>query len=154
MQIKCGRFIGSEKFQGVDHHPQVEVINNPPEWKYVEEALGKTLIPLPKIKEEYPSGWQPQNPEKYKDLPYFLKRTRNFMLPVYLDISYRGTRRLTYVRKIEGDIWKLEQDLVRVIRERIGNNPVFSQINEMNRTIKIKGDYVTLIQKYLYTKGL
>ncbi|KAG5680262.1 hypothetical protein PVAND_009781 [Polypedilum vanderplanki] len=154
MSIKCGRFKSSEKFQGIQNHPNVEVIENPPEWKYVEHLLGSKLIPQPETKSEYPSGWQPQNPEKYKELPYFIKRTRNFMLPVYLDVTFRGTRRKTFIKNIEGDIWKLEQDLIDVIKQRIGNNPVYSQINEMNRSITIKGDYVTLIQKYLYSIGL
>lgn len=155
MPSKCGRFQSSEKFQGVEQHPKVEVIENPPEWKYVEHLLGKKLIPEPTAnKNEYPSGWQPQNPEKYKELPYFVKRTKNHMLPIYLRIGFRGNRRLTTIRNIEGDIWQLEKDCINVIQQRIRNNPVYTQINEMNRSIKIKGDYVTLIQKYFYNKGL
>jgi large subunit ribosomal protein L49 len=154
MPINCGRFKTSEKFQGVEHHPEVEVITNPPEWKYVEDLLGKKLVPLPETKKEYPSGWQPPNPEKYKSLPYFVKRTRNYMLPVFLNITFRGDRRRTFIKNIEGDIWQLEQDLHKIIRDRIGNNPVYSQINEMNRSITIKGDYVTLVQKHFYRQGL
>lgn len=154
MPINYGRFVGSEKFEGIDRHPNVEVIENPPEWKYVEELLGQKLVPQPELKPEYPSGWKPQDPEKFKDLPYFIKRSKNHMLPVYLSITYRGFRRVTYIKNIEGDIWQLEKDCMELIRSRIGNNPVYSQINEMTRTIKIKGDYVTLIQKDLYNKGL
>lgn len=130
------------------------MIKNPPEWKYVEDLLGKKLIPQPEPKREFSSGWQPQDPAKYKDLPYFVKRTRNHMLPVYLDITFRGSRRITFIKNIEGDIWKLEQECIDLIKSKTNNNPQYSQINEMNRTIKIKGDYVILIQKYLYSKGL
>ena len=154
MPLKCGRFRSSEYFQGSEHHPEVEVIKNPPEWKYVEHLIEKKLIPQPEFKAEYSSGWQPQDPEKYKDLSYFIKRTRNHMLPVYLRITYRGNRRITFIKYIEGDIWKLEQECIDLIKSKTSNNPQYSQINEMNRTIKIKGDYVTLIQKYLYSKGL
>lgn len=132
----------------------MEIIANPPEWKYVEQLIGKKLIPKPEIKAEYPSGWKPQDPELYKQLPYYIRRSRNHMVPIYLDISYRGMRRLTIIRNIEGDIWQLEEDFKHAIRNRIGNNPVYTQINEMHGIIKIKGDYVTLLQKYVLNKGL
>lgn len=151
---KFGRFQSSEKFEGIDKHPEVEIIHNPPEWKYVEQLLGKKLIPQPEPKAEYPSGWKPQDPEKYKKLPYFVRRTKNQMVPIYLKIQFRGMRRHTYIKNIEGDIWKAESDFIQIIKERIGNLPVYSQINEMNGLIRIKGDYVTLLQKYLLTQGL
>lgn len=116
--------------------------------------LGKKLIPQPELKTEYPSGWKPQDPEKYKELPYYIKRSKNHLLPVYLKVQFRGMRRRTYVKFIEGDIWQAEKDFVQAIQERIGKLPVFTQINEMNRQIIIKGDYVTLLQKFLYNKGL
>lgn len=126
---------------------------NPPEWKYVEELLGYQTIPKPTSKSEYPSGWCPPDPSKNKNLPYFIARTRNFMVPAYLHVGFRGYRRTTQVKHIEGDIWKLEQDLRNLIQGRT-KKPCYSRINEMNRTIVFKGDYVTLIQKYLYTLGL
>lgn len=152
--INLGRFQSSEKFESIEKHPEVEIIPNPPEWKYVEQLLSKKLIPEPTPKVEYPSGWKPQDPEKYKELPYFVSRTRNHMMPVYLKIGHRGLRRRTYIRNIEGDIWQAEKDFVQVIQKRIGQCPVYTQINEMNRQIIIRGDYVTLIQKYLYSRGL
>lgn len=36
-----------------------EIIENPPEWKYVERILPMKYIPNPKVKDTYPSGWQP-----------------------------------------------------------------------------------------------
>jgi large subunit ribosomal protein L49 len=137
----------------VDKHPDVEVIYNPPEWKYVEQLIGNTTIPKPTVKSEYPSGWAPPDPSRYNKLPYFVGRTRNFMMPVYLAITFRGQRRVTRVKFIEGDIWKLEAELHELIEKRTGKT-VYSQINEMNRQIQFKGDYVTLIEKYLFDKGL
>lgn len=131
----------------------MEVVQNPPEWKYVEELLGASTIPKPKVKASYPSGWSPPDLEKVKKLPYFVTRTKNFMLPVYLEITYRGTRRCSILKNIEGDIWKLEEELSELI-ERKSNKPCYSRVNEMNRQIKFKGDFVTLIQKYLASKGL
>lgn len=128
------------------------MIQNPPEWKYVEELLGHKTIPIPTVKPEYPSGWVPPNPKLYNQLPYFIARTKNFMVPVYMDVTFRGQRRTTKVRYIEGDIWKLEEDLRRLIEKRT-NKPCYSRINEMNRTIVFKGDFVTLIEKYLVQLG-
>lgn len=134
-------------------HPEVEVIQNPPEWKYVEQLIGLPTISPPKMKAEYPSGWTPPNPEKFKLLPYFVERTRNFMVPVYLLITFRGQRRVTKVRNIEGDIWKLESELHALIEKKSGKK-AYSRVNEMNREIRFKGDFVTLVQKYLISKGL
>lgn len=111
------------------------------------------MIPVPLVKAEYPSGWTPPDPAKYKKLPYFVRRTKNFMVPVYLQIKYRGLSRRSIVRYIEGDIWRLERELHELI-ERKANKKVYSRINEMSRQILFKGDYVTLIQKYLISKGL
>lgn len=142
----------SEVFEGIEKHPEVEVIKNPPEWKYVERLIGSTTIPRPVVKAEYPSGWTAPDPAKYKDLPYFIERTKNFMHPVYLEITFRGHRRVTRIKNIEGDIWKLEEDLHKVIEKRVGHR-VFSQINEMNRQIRYKGDFVTIIEKFLRDNG-
>lgn len=131
----------------------MEVVKNPPEWKYVEDLLGYQTIPEPKPKAQYPSGWCPPNPSRNNNLPYFIERTKNFMVPVYLEVGFRGYRRITKVRNIEGDIWKLEQDLRKLIEGRTAKQ-CFSRINEMNRTIVFKGDYVTLIEKYFYSLGL
>lgn len=131
----------------------MEVIQNPPEWKYVEDLLGSSTIPKPKVKESYPSGWSPPDMEKLKKLPYYVARTKNFMVPCFLEITYRGTRRCSILKHIEGDIFKLEEELAELI-ERKSGKPCYSRVNEMNRKIKFKGDFVTLIQKYLVSKGL
>lgn len=114
--------------------------------------LGKDTIQKPTAKAEYPSGWTPPDPTRYKNLPYFIERTRNFMLPVYLGITFRGNRRVTKIKFIEGDIWKLEADLHKLIEGR-AKRRVYSRINEMNRQIVFKGDYVTLVQKHLHAQG-
>lgn len=75
------------------------------------------------------------------------------MVPVFLEITFKGHRRMSIVKHIEGDIWALEEELHRLIETRAGKR-IFSRVNEMNRTIVFKGDYVTLIQKYLMSKGL
>lgn len=40
------------------------------------------------------------------NLPYFVARTKNHMVPVYLRLEeVRGIRKVTIIRHIEGDIW-------------------------------------------------
>lgn len=150
---RSSSFTSSEKFKSVENHPEVEVIPNPPEWKIVERLLPSRVVQIPKLKAEYPSGWTPPNPEKNQKLPYFVARTRNHMVPVYMLTTYRGMRRVTKVRGIEGDIWQLESELHELIEKKSGKI-CYSRVNEINREIRFKGDYVTLIQKYLISKGL
>lgn len=76
----------------------------------------------------------------------------NFMLPVYLETKFRGLRRITRIRGIEGDIWKLEADLHQLIESR-AQKKIYSRINEMNRQIVFKGDFATLVQKHLLAQG-
>lgn len=135
----------------INAQPNVEIFHNPPEWKYVELLLGQKTVPEPVQKDEYPSGWKPQTVDP-KSFPYFLKRSRNHMLPVYLDIAYRGTRHLTKVRNIQGDIWILEQDLRRFIENYIGKK-IVTRVNEFAAMIWIRGDHVNLVKDYLSKKG-
>lgn len=145
-------FISSEKLEDVkDQFPKVEVIRNPPEWKFVERILPSQTVPAPKPKTEYPSGWKPQTIDP-KSTPYFINRTRNHMLPVYLHSKYRGMRQLTLIRRIQGDIWALEKEIVEMLKHRTGHM-IVTRINEMNGQIYIKGDYVNMVADYLMEKG-
>ncbi|KAK9729703.1 Mitochondrial large subunit ribosomal protein (Img2) [Popillia japonica] len=101
---------------------------------------------------EYPSGWKPQE-NITEDLPFYITRTKNHMIPVYLKISQRGTKRLTYVKKIQGDIWLMEKKLLEFLqREEI--RPIRSQVNELARHICFHGDYVNAIKYYLMKNNL
>lgn len=129
-----------------------EVSKNPNEWKYVESILPPKVIPQPKPLAEYPSGWKPQE-NITEDLPFYITRTKNHMIPVYLKISQRGTKRLTYVKKIQGDIWLMEKKLLEFLqREEI--RPIRSQVNELARHICFHGDYVNAIKYYLMKNNL
>lgn len=131
--------------------PNIEIIKNPPEWKYVERILPRTTVPVPASKDEYPSGWTPQKPEAFKH-PYFVTRTRNFMVPVYLRIDHRGLRRTTTIKNINGDIWALHHDVMQHIKSYMARNDR-AQVNEATRQIIINGDYVNLMKEYLISKG-
>lgn len=131
--------------------PTIEIIKNPPEWKYVERILPPKTVPTPTTKDEYPSGWTPQKAEAFQH-PYFVTRTRNFMLPVYLRLDHRGFRRTTTIKNINGDIWELYHDVIAHIKYYMARNER-AQVNEFTRQIIINGDYVNLMKNYLTSKG-
>lgn len=128
-----------------------EIVHNPPEWKYVEQVLVPQLIPKLTPKAEYPSGWKPQtiNPS---ETPYMIPRTKNGMLPVYLDIKFRGTKRVTVIRLIQGDIFAFEKELTDFLEDYLKRKFVM-RANEFSGNIKITGDYVNLIKHFLGEKG-
>lgn len=131
--------------------PRIEISIKPSEWKYVERILPKPTVPEIVQKEKYSSGWTPQKAEAFKQ-PYFIKRSKNHMVPVYLSVDYRGTRRRTYVKHITGDIWKLHNDLLDYIEYYMAKRER-SRVNEFSGQIIINGDYVNLLKDYLVSKG-
>lgn len=126
-----------------------EVTSVPEEWKYVERVLPPLVVPEPKIRDSYPSGWKPQSPEAVNQ-PYYIERTKNHMIPVYLHIKERGNKKRTVVRKIKGDIWLLEKE-IREFLQKDTLIPIFTQVNEFANYIMVRGDHVNAI-KYLLTK--
>lgn len=135
----------------INAQPNVEICQNPPEWKYVEMILGNKIVPEPTKKDEYPSGWKPQTADP-KFTRYFIRRTRNHLMPVYLDITYRGTRHMTVIKFVQGDIWALEEDLRRFIENYIGKK-IITRVNEFAGFVTLKGDYVNLVKEHLMKKG-
>lgn len=131
--------------------PIIEIIKNPPQWQHVENILPRKTVPEPISKDAYPSGWSPSNPEANKH-PYFIARTRNHMIPVYLEIDHRGLRRITRIKFISGDIWTLYHDVMGYIKDYLAKTER-AQVNELNRQIVINGDYVNLIKDFLAKKG-
>lgn len=67
-------------------------------------------------------------------------------------------RRLTYVRKIQGDIWQFESDLKSHIeylqpahKKRV--KMVSSRINEPAGVVIFQGDFVSIVNRWLQSKG-
>ncbi|KAH8415387.1 hypothetical protein KR222_007898, partial [Zaprionus bogoriensis] len=147
-----GNFRSSQPVQPLEQYPEVEVLHNPPEWKYVERLLPPTLVPQPVEKPAYPSGWQPQTADGQAE-GYFVARTKNHMVPVYLHRSFRGQRRITVVRRVQGDIWALEQELRAVVERARNGKLCASRINELSGQIRFHGDYVDVLREHLKAKG-
>lgn len=74
------------------------------------------------------------------------------MQPVYLEISQRGLRRLTLVRKIHGDIWALESELKQYLQEK-ACRPIGIRTNELLGQIVFRGDYVDIVKEWMDEKG-
>ncbi|CAH4031661.1 probable 39S ribosomal protein L49, mitochondrial [Pieris brassicae] len=128
-----------------------EVVKNPPEWSYVERLLPFEGIPKVTPKDCYPSGWIPRK-EEASNLPYFLQRTKNEELSIYLDISCRGMRKISKIKKIEGDIWLLNDELKEYLKNRY-NRYIESRVHELAKFIEFKGDYVNALKEWAHSKG-
>ncbi|CAH1968329.1 unnamed protein product [Acanthoscelides obtectus] len=124
-----------------------EVTKDPVDWSFVERALPPTVVPEPVKKDKYPSGWRPQA-DNLKDRHYFIERTKNHMIPVYLELERRNTKKTTVIRKIQGDVFKLEKDLLAFLQKE-SFYPIRSQVNEFAGIIKIGGDFVNAVKYFL-----
>ncbi|XP_028136705.1 probable 39S ribosomal protein L49, mitochondrial [Diabrotica virgifera virgifera] len=147
-QIRLGSYQSSPYLEDLGEvNTKYEISKDPEEWKYVERALPPTIIPEPIQKDKYPSGWKPQA-ENLLDRPYFIQRTKNHMLPVYLDITQRGLRRHTIIRKIQGDINLLEKELLEFLQPQ-SFQPIRSQVHEFAGFIRMNGDFVNAVKYFL-----
>lgn len=147
-----GSYVASEKYDKDAKYADYEVTKDQKEWEFVMRALGSGVVPQPPTEEKvYPSGWKPQS-KKALELPYFVERTPNHMLPVYVTPTYRGMRRITKIKGIQGDIWLLEKQLKEHI-QNFTDIPIGSQINESVGTIQFRGDYVILVRGWLLEQG-
>ncbi|RUS23019.1 mitochondrial large subunit ribosomal protein-domain-containing protein [Endogone sp. FLAS-F59071] len=82
--------------------------------------------------------------------PYFVSRSANNNLPVYTDIRNGRTRRLTIIRRIEGNVDKLRQDLLELFPDK-ASHPI--TINRTNNHIVIKGFRQHEVAMWLAKKG-
>lgn len=150
-------FRSSEPLSAVqlDQQPNVQYDRSAETWQHVQNLLAPPVVPTPTAKAAYTSGWQPPLPAaQLAQLPYHVPRTKNHMVPVYLETTFRGQRRVTRVRHCAGDIWLLERELRAAIEQRIGGKPLATRVHEMSGQIWIKGDYVELVRQFLVKQGL
>lgn len=153
IQERCSSFQSSPKVGDPSNYTDFEVSKDPKEWSYVERLLAsKTVPPAPtSIDKEFPSGWKPTT-EDAKKLPYFVDRSKNHMHSVYLRRTYRGMRRITSIRRIQGDIWALEFELKKYLEEKNGKR-LGSQIHEVAGIVNFRGDHVLDVKDWLNSKG-
>ncbi|KAJ1837489.1 mitochondrial 54S ribosomal protein img2, partial [Coemansia sp. RSA 2703] len=80
--------------------------------------------------------------------PYFVRRTRFQSLPVYRDTKNGGTRKLTIVRRVEGDLEALRSDLAQALGE---NSHIV--VRKISQQLVIKGDCTRGVREWLTKKG-
>ncbi|KAJ2084217.1 mitochondrial large ribosomal subunit [Coemansia sp. RSA 988] len=79
--------------------------------------------------------------------PYYVSRTRFQSLPVYTDIRNGRTRKLTILRRIDGDLGALRTDISNALDEES------VVLKTISRQLVIKGDRSTELRKWLTEKG-
>lgn len=72
-------------------------------------------------------------------------------VPVYTDLTH-GSRKTTLLRKVEGDIWALEKDVIEHLKEVTGQ-VLPTQVNEVTMTIRVKGHFDKELKEWLVKKG-
>ncbi|TFK01126.1 39S ribosomal protein L49, mitochondrial [Platysternon megacephalum] len=80
--------------------------------EYMERFIPPTRNPATPKHDQYPtlSGWRAPS-DTPPALPYFVRCPHMHNIPVYKDIT-SGKRRRMLIRKIEGDIWALEEEVL------------------------------------------
>uniref|UniRef100_UPI00398EDDEF large ribosomal subunit protein mL49 n=1 Tax=Pristiophorus japonicus TaxID=55135 RepID=UPI00398EDDEF len=129
-----------------------EIVESTEEFKFVERLIPPATVPVPPKHDCYPtpSGWCPPR-DPPPDLPYIVRRSRMYNLPVYTDITH-GNRKMTVIRKIEGDIWMFEKDLKEFLRQIAGKTPL-TQVNEVTMSLRVKGYFDKELKSWLLEKG-
>ncbi|XP_041981319.1 probable 39S ribosomal protein L49, mitochondrial [Aricia agestis] len=130
---------------------EFDITKDPADWKFVERLLPLESIPQFTPKEKYPSGWIPPK-EEAKNLPYFIARTKNHEVPIYLNRSYRGQRQISKIKHIEGDIWAMN-DEIKAYLKNTHKRYVETRVHELGKFIEVKGDFVTSLHNWAYSKG-
>lgn len=127
------------------------ILESVEEYKFVERLIPLSRVPAPpKHAGPTPSGWTPPA-DSPPPLPYMIRRSRMHNIPVYTDLT-NGSRKMTLVRKVEGDIWALEKDVKQYLKEVTGRE-LPTQVNEVTMTLKVKGHFDTELKEWLASKG-
>eukprot|EP00118_Oscarella_pearsei_P028424 m.2111 g.2111 ORF g.2111 m.2111 type:complete len:125 (+) comp8313_c0_seq2:143-517(+) len=87
---------------------------------------------------ETPSGWKPpQGVRADADLGFFVRRSKFNNLPVYTDFRHGRSKKITIIRKVEGDLLKLADCVHEILPEgaKVSVNNVTSSVIVEGRTV-------------------
>ncbi|GAA5923924.1 mitochondrial 54S ribosomal protein mL49 IMG2 [Sporobolomyces koalae] len=79
---------------------------------------------------------------------YFVPRSQFGELPVYSDVRNSGTRVLTVVRKVHGDVSELHKDLSRFLHP---STQLYTK--PQTQQVVIRGDWVREVKEWLASRG-
>eukprot|EP00761_Pharyngomonas_kirbyi_P000544 gb/GECH01000544.1/.p1 GENE.gb/GECH01000544.1/~~gb/GECH01000544.1/.p1 ORF type:complete len:170 (+),score=45.68 gb/GECH01000544.1/:1-510(+) len=95
------------------------------------------------LQSDNPTGFQ--KPLGILDpLPFHVKRTGFAQIPVYIDYRNGRTRVLTIVRKIEGDMRALREELEKITQ---------THVEQKQGRLQVKGNHSPMIKTYLRALG-
>ncbi|KAJ2612372.1 mitochondrial large ribosomal subunit [Coemansia sp. RSA 1365] len=94
-----------------------------------------------------PAESETSQPAQSITYPYYIRRTRFQSLPVYTEIRNGRTRKLTILRRIDGDLGALRADISKALDEES------VVVKAISRQLVIKGDRSTELRKWLTEKG-
>merc|ERR1712062_881097 len=89
------------------------------------------------------------------DHPYHVRRAASWMLPVYVKQSWRKGQPgpvLTVIRKVEGDVSALRDDLSQFLFQRY-EQEFISQPNEFMQKVVFRGNFEADFKEFLKLKG-
>lgn len=146
------------KSEATKEYTGVRNITSPELWEYVERLARIKVAPSVarrKPNEEpkpLPSGFYPP-PDCPPDLPYFIPRTRNHLLPVYYILNSDPNKCVTTVHKIDGDLWQFERDLRTHLEEVKKLDKILTSVQETDARVEFKGRHLHEIVDWLHMKG-
>lgn len=127
----------------------------PERWFWVERLLPKNEFSphLTSMPATVSSGFTPQ-PFVAPDLPYFVNRTRSGLYPVYKKVYQSEARGVqTEITKIDGDVWKFQEDLQKFIKSKRPDFDYEVGVHEQHGKILIRFDCVFEVVEFLRSKG-
>ncbi|GAV05466.1 hypothetical protein RvY_15596 [Ramazzottius varieornatus] len=138
-------------------HTYIPVVESAEDFKYVQKLLPPIVAPPVPVQSlmnyPTPSGWIPAAPAN-SNAPYFVGRSRIHGLPVYMEVEKPSyTKKFTKIKKVQGDIWQFEKDLIDWLRPHSFDALVATQVSEVNREVRIKGDYMEHVKQFLLERG-
>jgi len=101
----------------------------------------------------------PPKPQLSVRYPYFVRRTKNGNLPVYTDTKGNGYSDIVHIRRVEGDIHKLKDDLLASLLPPDTGKEELERLRErfiMNNRTSISlvgGRWRTQVVKWLMARG-
>lgn len=147
------------KSEGAKEYTNVRSVKSSELWDYVERLARIKIAPQPRRRKAnepitpMPSGYVPP-PETPPDLPYFVARTRNHLLPVYYSLHSDPNKCATIVKQVTGDLWKLEEDL-RNHLEALNDNKrrILTSVQETDERILFRGRHIHQVVDWLHAQG-
>lgn len=126
----------------------------------MERLFPQTVIPTVEGTDTLPSGFKPASispEEAIEKYQYFVGRTVNHMIPVYLQVDSKGPKAeteelLTKVRKVEGNLFQLRLDLDQFLHDRY-KMKFPCQVSELQGQLIYLGDFEEEFKEFLQAKG-